>query len=85
MNAKSEYKFDDDELDEVYSWVDGFRLSRDKKNIARDFSDGILVAEIVKSVDSTLIDLKQLVETLNTKTKQGNWDTLNSSLIFIQE
>lgn len=78
MNVKSEYKFDDDELDEVYTWVDGFRLSRDKKNIARDFSDGILVGEIVKSVDPSLIELKQLVETLNTKTKQGNWRTLNS-------
>lgn len=79
MHANKEYKFDDDELDEVYSWVDGFRLSREKKNISRDFSDGLLIAEIVKSVDPSLVDLKQLVETLNAKTKQGNWETLNRS------
>jgi hypothetical protein len=85
MNANKEYKFDDDELDEVYSWVDGFRLSRDKKNISRDFSDGILIGEIVKSVDLSLVDLKQLVETMNTKTKQGNWETLNSRIDFIEE
>ena len=78
MNAKNDYKFDDEELDEIYSWVDGFRLSRDKKNISRDFSDGILVAEILKSVDPGLVELKQLVETLNTQTKRGNWETLNS-------
>jgi CH-like domain in sperm protein len=85
MNVKSEYKFDDDELDEVYTWVDGFRLSRDKKNIARDFSDGILVGEIIKSVDPSLVELKQLVQTLNTKTKFGNWETLNSSQSMTQE
>jgi hypothetical protein len=77
MNAKPDYQFDDDELDEIYQWVDGFRLSRDKRNISRDFSDGLLIAEIVKSVDSSLVDLKQLVETLNTTTKKGNWETLN--------
>lgn len=85
MNVKSEYKFDDDELDEVYTWVDGFRLSRDKKNIARDFSDGILVGEIIKSVDPSLVELKQLVQTLNTKTKFGNWETLNSNQSMTQE
>ena len=77
MNAKGEYKFDDDELDEIYQWVDGFRLSREKKNISRDFSDGLLIGEIVKSVDPNIVDLKQLVETLNSPTKKGNWETLN--------
>ena len=39
----------DEELNDIYGWVDTFTLSRPKKNIARDFSDGLLVAEIVKS------------------------------------
>lgn len=84
MNAKQtgEYKFEDEELDEIYSWVDGFRLSRDKKNISRDFSDGLLVGEIIKSVDPSLVDLKQLVQTLHTPTKKGNWETLNSRLML---
>ena len=68
----------------MYSWVDGFRLSREKKNIARDFSDGILVGQIVKIVDSSLIDVRQLVETLNTSTKKGNWETLNSTIIVLR-
>lgn len=28
------------DLEEVYKWVDEVRLSRPKKHIARDFSDG---------------------------------------------
>ena len=35
------------ELETVYAWVDEVPLSRPKKNFARDFSDGCLVAEIV--------------------------------------
>jgi hypothetical protein len=31
---------DDDELQKIYVWVDSIPLSRAKKNIARDFSDG---------------------------------------------
>jgi len=38
----------DEELNDIYAWVDNFNLSRPKKNIARDFSDGLLVAEMVK-------------------------------------
>lgn len=34
-----------DDLKRLYTWVDGIDLSRPKRNIARDFSDGVLVAE----------------------------------------
>ena len=39
---------DDDELQRIYQWVDEITLSRPKRNIARDFSDGVLTAEIVQ-------------------------------------
>lgn len=32
--------FDDAELEELYTWIDTIPLSRPKKNISRDFSDG---------------------------------------------
>jgi hypothetical protein len=32
---------------EIYSWVDLFTLSRTKHHISRDFSDGVLAAEIL--------------------------------------
>ena len=31
---------DDDELQKIYCWVDSIPLSRPKRNIARDLSDG---------------------------------------------
>jgi len=35
-----------DDLTRLYTWVDEIKLSRPKRNIARDFSDGVLVAEV---------------------------------------
>lgn len=37
----------EEELNSIYNWVDEVPLSRPKKNIARDFSDGVLTAEII--------------------------------------
>ncbi len=31
---------DDEELQKIYTWVDEIPLSRPKRNITRDFSDG---------------------------------------------
>jgi hypothetical protein len=41
----------EEQLDEVYSWVDEIPLSRKKSNINRDFSDAVLLAEIVHFFD----------------------------------
>jgi len=37
----------EEELNEIYQWVDEIPLSRPKKIITRDFSDGVLMAEII--------------------------------------
>lgn len=37
----------ENELTEIFNWIDEIPLSRVKKNIARDFSDGVLTAEVV--------------------------------------
>ena len=44
-------------MQEVYNWVDEIPLSRPKKNIARDFSDAVLVAETVKHFIPPIVDL----------------------------
>ena len=36
----SDLGMDEEELQLIYNWVDEIPLSRPKKNIARDFSDG---------------------------------------------
>jgi hypothetical protein len=35
------------ELNKIYEWIDSIPLSRPKKQIERDFADGVLVAEIM--------------------------------------
>ena len=39
----------DEQLQELFAWVDEFKLSRPKKNFTRDFSDGALTAELLKN------------------------------------
>ena len=39
---------DDQELEMIYAWVDQVPLTRPKKNIMRDFSDGNQIAHIIK-------------------------------------
>lgn len=34
-------------MNEVYCWIDQVDLSRPKKNISRDFCDGVLMAEVL--------------------------------------
>ena len=47
----------EDDLQVVYNWVDEIPLSRPKRNISRDFSDGVLLAEIIKHFMPKLVDL----------------------------
>ena len=39
-SRRSGMQLSDDELHALYAWVDELPLSRPKRNIARDFSDG---------------------------------------------
>ena len=36
----------DDQLRAIYAWIDAIPLTRPKRNMARDFSDGVLLAEV---------------------------------------
>lgn len=69
-----------EQLDEVYAWVDSYTLSRPKKNINRDFSDGLLAAEIVKHHFEKIVDLHNYPSSHNVKQKFSNWDLLNRKL-----
>lgn len=71
----------EDELQKLYSWVDQVPLSRKKKSITRDFSDGILVAEIVKHFIPRLVELHNYASANSTNQKLNNWQTLNRKVI----
>ncbi|XP_040480654.1 sperm flagellar protein 1-like isoform X8 [Ursus maritimus] len=59
------------------AWLDGLPLSRPKRHLARDFSDGVMLAEIVKHFYPRLVDLHNYVPTCNTDQKLSNWSVLN--------
>ena len=47
----------EEELQELYVWVDQIQFSRPKRNIARDFSDGVLLVRIPTIVHHTYFTL----------------------------
>ena len=69
------------ELMYIYEWVDSIELSRPKKNIARDFSDGVLLAEIIKSYLPHMVDLHNYPSCSNSKHKESNWNVLNNKVL----
>ena len=65
----------------MYNWVDEIPLSRPKRNISRDFSDGVLLAEIVKHFIPKLIDLHNYSAAHSVSQKTYNWNTLNVKVL----
>ncbi|XP_038046298.1 sperm flagellar protein 1-like [Patiria miniata] len=68
---------DDEKLQDLYAWVDEIPLSRAKRNMTRDFSDGVLVAEIVHHFVPKIVDVHNYSPANSTQQKMSNWGTLN--------
>ena len=71
----------EDELMSIYEWLDSIPLTKPKKNIARDFSDGQLLAEIIKYYLPKMIDINNYPSSSNTNQKNYNWITLNNKVL----
>eukprot|EP01137_Pigoraptor_chileana_P018025 Opistho-2@76906 len=67
-------------LQRLYTWIDEIPLSRPKRNITRDFSDGVMVAETVKHFIPRLVELHNYVPSLSSSQKMSNWNTLNQKV-----
>ncbi len=72
---------DDNKLMYIYEWVDSIPLSRQKKNISRDFNDAVLLAEMIKYHYPRLVDLHNYPSASSTKAKLVNWETLNKKVL----
>lgn len=68
----------EEDLHELYLWVDDIPISRQKRNITRDFSDGCCVAEVVKFFFPKLVDLHNYTPGMSLRQKRDNWNTLNN-------
>lgn len=69
------------ELDELYKWIDAIPLSRRKKNLPRDFSDAVLMAEVIAHFFPRMVELHNYDQGLRVDTKVYNWKTLNNRVL----
>ncbi|XP_056407939.1 sperm flagellar protein 1 [Hyla sarda] len=72
---------DEQNLQDLYTWVDRIPLSRPKRNICRDFSDGVLTAEVVRFYFPKLVEMHNYVPANSTQQKLSNWTILNRKVL----
>eukprot|EP01047_Picozoa_sp_COSAG01_P013603 COSAG01_NODE_644_length_14557_cov_8.020057_13_plen_294_part_00 len=71
-----------EELEALYAWVDAVPLSRPKsKSFARDFSDGVLVAEVAAHFAPKLVDMHNYIAANNAAQKRANWECLSAKVL----
>ncbi len=66
---------------EVCAWVDSLKLSRKRRNLTRDFSDGVMMAEVLHVFYPKMVDLHNYEQALKVDTKIYNWNTLNQKVL----
>jgi hypothetical protein len=74
---------DDLDLADVYEWIDDIspRLSATPRNCAHDFSDAVLVAEIIRLSFPKSVDLHNYPRTNTVTEKIQNWETLHRKVL----
>ncbi|XP_069712690.1 sperm flagellar protein 1 [Phaenicophaeus curvirostris] len=65
----------------LYRWLDRVPLSRPRRNLARDFSDGVLAAELVRFHFPALVQPHSLGPASATAQKLANWGHLNRKVL----
>ncbi|XP_053477551.1 sperm flagellar protein 1 isoform X4 [Ictalurus furcatus] len=70
-------ELNEEALQDLYAWIDKIKLSRPKRNISRDFSDGVMAAEVVKHFFPKLVELHNYTPAHSTQQKLTNWNMLN--------
>lgn len=74
-------KLTEDETCSIHSWIDSISLSRPKRNISRDFNDGVLLAEIIAAYIPNLVELHNYPAASSLKQKVYNYETLNNRVL----
>jgi len=61
--------------------VDSVPFSRQKKNISRDFADGVMMAELIHHYNDKIVELHNYPPSNSIQKKIINWNTLNSRVL----
>jgi hypothetical protein len=72
---------DDVTLQDLLTWIDLVPLSRPKRDLKRDFSDGVLVAEVIKFYVPSIVEIHNYTAALAVNKKLSNWSTLNRKVL----
>lgn len=72
---------DEMKLRALYAWVDKIPLSRPKRNISRDFADGVLLAEVVATYFPALVEIHNYGPANSFRQKMYNLETLNGKVL----
>lgn len=68
-------------LEDLYSWISGIPLSKTTKNLSRDFSDAVMMAEILKVYYPRYVDLHNYMPVSSLNLKKENWSILNRKVL----
>ncbi|KAJ8916972.1 hypothetical protein NQ315_008372 [Exocentrus adspersus] len=71
----------DFDCDELYKWIDEHSITRQKRNLHRDFSDAVPMAEILKQHFPKLVDLHNYSPKNSFSQKLVNWEILNRKVL----
>ncbi|CAD7972241.1 unnamed protein product [Amoebophrya sp. A25] len=71
----------EEEIQRIYNWMDDIQLSRPRKNISRDFADGLLCAEVLCQYFPRLVDLHNYSAANSYAQKMYNWNTMNKKVL----
>lgn len=61
--------------------VDSITFSRNKRNINRDFADGLMMAELIHHYNPKIVSLHNYPTTNAVSKKIENWKTLNNKVL----
>ncbi|XP_015429496.1 PREDICTED: sperm flagellar protein 1-like [Dufourea novaeangliae] len=75
--ADENWKISEDQAEQLYTWIATIPFSKPKKNLTRNFSDAVLMAEVLKVYYPRFVDLHNYVPANNLTTKKENWNILN--------
>jgi hypothetical protein len=71
----------DEQYRAIYAWIDAIPLTRPKRNIGRDFSDGCMLAEVISAYFPHLVEIHNYPAANSLKQKIYNWETLNTRVL----
>lgn len=58
----------------LYTWIDTFKFPKPKRNLTRDFSDGVFFVELLKQLSTkVIIESHNVTQTNNKNQKRDNW------------